>query len=299
MTTSTPRSARARIGEELRAFERSDSTQIAILTIPSLEGESLEDYSIKVAEAWKIGQKGKDNGVLLLLAIGDRRSRLELGYGLEPAITDGLAGDVLRSMQPYLRAGSYGDALLEATNEIGTRIAQAKNAIPAVPAPQPLQRQPHRAGLPSWVIPVGIFAFFLLMSALRGRGGGRGGGSGSSTTPAATWPPKDFTNVTNVSIGAYALGSLTSALASTGGQSGSGGDSGACAGLFGVVRDFKMGNLPDGHPDFRSRVVPPRPESFRARLAPTANRCTRTVTIQQRRHPVRPILTSGITTWTP
>ena len=82
-------------------------------------------------------------------------------------------------------------------------------------------------------------------------GGAGGGGSGSSTTPASTWPPKDFTNVTNVSIGAYALGSLTSALASTGGQSGSGGDSGACAGLFGVVRDFKMGNLSDGHPDFQ------------------------------------------------
>jgi fibro-slime domain-containing protein len=85
----------------------------------------------------------------------------------------------------------------------------------------------------------------------QGGQGGAVGAGGSGTTTAATWPPKDFTNVTSVSIGDYALGPPTSTLTSTGGQSGSGGDSSACAGLFGVVRDFKMGNLSGGHPDFQ------------------------------------------------
>ncbi len=71
------------IEAELTAFESSDSTQIAVLTIPSLEGENIEEYSIKVAEAWKIGQKGKDNGAILLVSKGDRKIRIEVGRGLE------------------------------------------------------------------------------------------------------------------------------------------------------------------------------------------------------------------------
>jgi uncharacterized protein len=175
-------SSRQRLEQYCASLEQTTGVQMAIVTVPSLDGEPVDQYANDLFRKWGIGLKGKDNGILLLLAIGDRRSRLELGYGLEPAITDGLAGDVLRSMQPYLRAGRYGDALLEATNDIGTRISQAKNAIPAVPAPQPLARRPHQTGLPSWVIPLGIFAFFLLMSVLRGRGGGRGGGMGGFLT---------------------------------------------------------------------------------------------------------------------
>jgi len=169
-------SRRQRLEQYCASLEQTTGVQLAIVTVPSLDGEPVDQFANDLFRKWGVGQKGKDNGVLLLVAIGDRRSRLELGYGLEPAITDGLAGDVLRSMQPYLRSERYGDALLEATSEIGTRISKSKDAIPAVPAPQPQQRRSHRTGLPSWVIPVGIFAFFLLMSVLRGKGGGRGGG---------------------------------------------------------------------------------------------------------------------------
>ncbi|MFP5258099.1 MAG: TPM domain-containing protein, partial [Acidobacteriota bacterium] len=70
----------ARLDATLAAFERSDSTQVVVLTIPSLEGEPLEDYAIKVAQAWGIGQKGKDNGVLLLVSKNDRKVRVEVGY---------------------------------------------------------------------------------------------------------------------------------------------------------------------------------------------------------------------------
>ncbi|MEW6586145.1 MAG: TPM domain-containing protein, partial [Nitrospirota bacterium] len=67
---------------ELRSFEQTDSTQIVILTIPSLEGEVLEEFSIKVADAWKIGQATKDNGVILLVAKQERKIRIEVGRGL-------------------------------------------------------------------------------------------------------------------------------------------------------------------------------------------------------------------------
>ncbi|MCK5913518.1 MAG: TPM domain-containing protein, partial [Desulfuromusa sp.] len=67
----------------LQNFEESDSTQITLLTIPTLDGEALDNYSLKVFEAWKLGQKGKDNGALLLVAKAERKIRIEVGYGLE------------------------------------------------------------------------------------------------------------------------------------------------------------------------------------------------------------------------
>jgi uncharacterized protein len=88
-------SAETEINNELKAFEQTDSTQIVILTIPSLEGEVLEDFSIKVAEAWKIGQKVKDNGVIFLVAKKERKIRIEVGRGLEGRLTDLMAGRII------------------------------------------------------------------------------------------------------------------------------------------------------------------------------------------------------------
>jgi uncharacterized protein len=78
----------AQIEAKLRNLEETDSTQIAVLIIPSLEGESPEDYSERVATAWRLGQKGRDNGALLLIAMKERKIRIEVGYGLEPTLTD-------------------------------------------------------------------------------------------------------------------------------------------------------------------------------------------------------------------
>jgi uncharacterized protein len=97
-----------RIEAELTAFEASDSTQIVVLTIPSLEGENIEEYSIKVADAWKIGQKGKDNGAILLVSKGDRKIRIEVGRGLEGTLTDLLSGRIIRNeMAPRFRQGDF------------------------------------------------------------------------------------------------------------------------------------------------------------------------------------------------
>ncbi len=96
----------ARLTRALQAFELSDSTQVAILTVNSLEGDALDEFSIRVADAWKIGQKGKDNGVLLLVAKAERKIKIEVGYGLEGVLTDLLAGRVIDTViSPRFKGG--------------------------------------------------------------------------------------------------------------------------------------------------------------------------------------------------
>ena len=95
-----------RLTQALQAFDLSDSTQIAILTVDSLQGEALEDFAIRVVDAWKIGQKGKDNGVLLLVAKAEREIRIEVVYGLEGVLTDLLSGRIIDTdISPRFKAG--------------------------------------------------------------------------------------------------------------------------------------------------------------------------------------------------
>jgi uncharacterized protein len=100
--------ARTQLESELRAFEQTDSTQIAILTIPSLEGEPIEDFGIKVADTWKIGQKHKDNGIIFLVAKQDRKMRIEVGRGLEGRLTDLLSGRIIELVvKPRFKRGDF------------------------------------------------------------------------------------------------------------------------------------------------------------------------------------------------
>jgi len=96
----------------LEQFEKTDSTQIVVLTIPSLEGEVLEEFSLRVVEAWKIGQKGLDNGALLLVVRDDRKLRIEVGYGLEGRLTDLVSGRIIsREIVPRFRKGRFDDGI--------------------------------------------------------------------------------------------------------------------------------------------------------------------------------------------
>ncbi|WP_147819590.1 TPM domain-containing protein [Salidesulfovibrio onnuriiensis] len=96
------------LDESLAELQRTDGTQVVVLTVPSLQGDSLEDFSMRVLEAWKIGQKGKDNGVLLLVSRDERTVRIEVGYGLEGRLTDVLAGHLIdQIMTPYFRLEQY------------------------------------------------------------------------------------------------------------------------------------------------------------------------------------------------
>ena len=100
--------AKSKIEEGLRAFEQSDSTQIVILTIPSLEGENIEEFGIKVAETWKIGQQVKDNGVLFIVSKQERKIRIEVGRGLEGKLTDLMAGRIIdQVVKPRFKQGDF------------------------------------------------------------------------------------------------------------------------------------------------------------------------------------------------
>jgi uncharacterized protein len=105
--------------ERLRQFEQETGHQIAVLTIPSLEGDSLEDFSIRVAQNWKIGQKGFDNGVILLFVQKERKIRIEVGYGLEGILPDAVASRIIREeIAPRFRTGDYAGALDAGTEAI-------------------------------------------------------------------------------------------------------------------------------------------------------------------------------------
>jgi uncharacterized protein len=96
----------------LKGHEDSTSNQVVVLTIKTLEGASLEEYSIKVAQTWKLGQKGKDNGVLLLIVKDDRKVRIEVGYGLEGSLTDAISSVIIQQeILPRFRKGDYDEGI--------------------------------------------------------------------------------------------------------------------------------------------------------------------------------------------
>jgi uncharacterized protein len=125
-----------RIEQKLQALEQKSGAQVAVLTIPSLEGDPLEDYSMRVASTWKLGQKDKDNGVLFIVARDDRKMRLEVGYGLEEFLTDLKSGRILDEIvRPLFRQGQFG-AGIEAGVDAVVGSIEGQEVLPAA-APEP------------------------------------------------------------------------------------------------------------------------------------------------------------------
>lgn len=105
---------RERLAARLKAHEHKTTNQVAVLTVPTIAPESIEEYASRVFAAWKLGQRGKDNGVLVVVVPDDRRMRIEVGYGLEGTLTDTLSGRIIRNrMTPQFKSGNY-DAGIEA-----------------------------------------------------------------------------------------------------------------------------------------------------------------------------------------
>ena len=126
-----PAAERERLEEKLRSWERESSNQIVVAIFRSLDGENLEDYSIRLAQAWRIGQKGLDNGVIFLVFVDDRKMRLEVGYGLEPKLTDALSSQILRQdVAPRFREGKIGDGIAAGLDAIEQVIAGTYKALP-------------------------------------------------------------------------------------------------------------------------------------------------------------------------
>jgi len=154
--------------------QQATGAELALVTLPTLEGEPIEDVANLLFRRWGVGSKQNNEGLLLLLVIRDRRSRVEVGYGLEPLIPDGFAGSVLRDMRPSLRARDYAQALSDAAHTLGERIAQAKNVQIGDQAPRRTSRRSEKS--PGSMLMLGFIAFVILAIVLGGLGGrGRGG----------------------------------------------------------------------------------------------------------------------------
>jgi len=124
---------------KLAAFELETTHQIAVLTVPSLEGDPIEDFSIRVVEAWKLGREDADNGILVLVAPNDRQARIEVGRGLEGVIPDAIASRILRNqMIPRFQAGDVAGGITAGVDAV---VAAAKGeVVPVAPAAPPRGR---------------------------------------------------------------------------------------------------------------------------------------------------------------
>jgi uncharacterized protein len=155
---------RARIEEKLAALESDTGAQMAVLIVESLAGEPIEVYALRVAEAWKLGRKGHDDGVLLLVARDDRALRLEVGYGLEATLPDAVCRRIIDNViVPRFRQGAFGAGIEQGVDAIvGT--LQGRDVVPAE-APsqaQDLQDAPWTFRL----LFLGIFAVVVGMFSL-------------------------------------------------------------------------------------------------------------------------------------
>lgn len=148
----------------LKDFDKSDSTQISVLTIPTLDGESLEDYALRVLESWGLGQKGKDNGALLLVAKAERKIRIEVGYGLEGRLTDLLAGRIVdNEVSPRFKQGDFDGGIVSGV----FGIAQAVRGEYTGTGKTKQKKKSNPFGF--------IFILFFLLPLFSRLGGSRGG----------------------------------------------------------------------------------------------------------------------------
>ena len=168
---------------KLVAYDDSTSSQIAVVTVNSLDGDDIADYAQKLYESWGIGRKGKNNGVLVLVAKQEHQARIQTGYGLEGAVPDALAKRIIsNTLVPAFRQNQYYAGLDRGTDEL---IALAKGEYKADPADaRPRgRRDSSGSGIPFWVI---IIVLIIVFTMLRNRGGGGGrnrGGFGGGFVP--------------------------------------------------------------------------------------------------------------------
>ncbi len=161
---------------KLAALEAKTGRQLVVVTLPSLQGDDIEDYGYQLGRAWGIGQKDKNTGVLFIVAPSEKKVRIEVGYGLEPVLTDALSSVILQEqVLPKFRSGDIAGGVAAGTDALVQQLgldpttAQA-NAVQAERAPP----RRHHEGLGA------IVSFLLVMFVLSAvfRGGRRGGGMG-------------------------------------------------------------------------------------------------------------------------
>lgn len=174
----------AQLNDLCRQVDEKAKAQIAVVTVKSLDGQDVFDYAVALYQAWGIGKKGSDRGVLILLATQDRKFGASTGYGLEPILPDGKVGGFRREATPLLAAGNYDAGLSLMTSRIASVIAQDAGVTltglqtPPVPRGPP---QPSAPQIPSWLALILLVIFILIISSVLRAGGGSGCLSGLLT----------------------------------------------------------------------------------------------------------------------
>ncbi len=185
-----PADQQAQISAICNEVKQKTGAELAVATIRNLNGASIKDFANDLFKQWGIGEKGKDNGVLFLLAVQDRKVWIEVGYGLEPILPDGKVGRILdQYVVPDLRNNDFGSGLLRATVAVASVIAEdAGVTITGAPHPAYRHTPSSESSRGGGIVP--IIVFILLMILTRGRilpwlilgsmmgGGRRGGGFG-------------------------------------------------------------------------------------------------------------------------
>jgi uncharacterized protein len=184
-----PPSDEAALAGKLEALERASSRQLVVATVPDLQGYPVEDYGYQLGRAWGIGQKGTNNGIILLVSKNDRKIRIEVGYGLEPVITDAFSSSVIADkITPAFKAGDFPGGINAGVDALIGQL-QAPPDEAERQAVQAAERQKARGrGESGSFVPLifwGIILFFVIIPMLRGRRRGRRFGRG----PVVLWGP--------------------------------------------------------------------------------------------------------------
>lgn len=176
-----------------RQLQAATGDVIVVLTVRSVAPDfaDIRDYAVKAFEnhGRGIGEKGRDNGVLIVLAVDDRRVHIEVGYGLEGTITDGFAGETARLyMRPLFQQGRYGAGLLAGATRLVARIADARHVtLDDVPREARARRDDGGIALPPWLVLLLVIGLILMMRASRRGGGGGGWPRGGATWGGSSW----------------------------------------------------------------------------------------------------------------
>jgi uncharacterized protein len=216
--------ARQQLEQKLLQYEQSSGHEFVVLTLKTLDGDVLEDFAIRVAQAWKIGKKGKDDGLLLLVVSEDRKARVEVGYGLEGNITDAFSSRVIRNLlAPAFRKGDYAGGIDQGLSALMVAASDGKVELPAAPKGAPARGAPPGGILGAILTFLALGPLLIaLFVALRFMGrSGRGRGFGGP----AGWGSTGWSSGYGGGFGGYGGGGF-------GGSSGGGGFSGG-GGSFG------------------------------------------------------------------
>jgi len=160
-------------------LEASSSAQVAVLTVPDLQGYSIEEFSLKAAETWKLGQADRDNGVLVLMAVEEKKVRIEVGYGLEGDLTDAKSGFIIRErILPQFRKGNFGQGLYEGVASIAGVITSTADITSEELEKYKKTESGSGSGIPFNFLIFILIYFFSVLRRLGRRGGYRRGGLG-------------------------------------------------------------------------------------------------------------------------